>query len=89
MKKIFILFLFAGIILSNTQAHSQTVDSVALAKSQQRIESDLKDAEKHQRKIEKKQRRIEKQQKKIKRQERKRERRMRKIEKEQRKADRD
>jgi uncharacterized protein HemX len=86
MIKKLLLIIFSAFLLNNIPAQSQTVDSVEIAKSQQRIESDLKDANKHQRKIDKSQKRIKKQQMKINRQERRREKKMRKIEKEQRKA---
>ena len=84
--KHFILFLLAGFLLINKQAQSQVTDSAEMAKSQQRIESNLKDAKQHQRKIDKSQRKIERQQRKINRQERKRERKMKKIEKDQKKS---
>lgn len=80
MKKL-ILSLFFGALLSGVNAQTQTTDSAALVKTQQRIENDLKDANKHQKKIDKSQRKIEKQQAKIKRQERRRERKMNKVRK--------
>jgi len=87
--KHFILLFFAGMIFFSKQVNSQVTDSAAMVKSQDRIESNLKDAKQHQRKIDKSQRKIEKQQRKINRQERKRERKMKKIEKEQKKSDKD
>ena len=74
-------FLFVVFFLITLQAQAQTTDSAAMVKTQQRIESDLKDANKHQKKIDKSQRKIEKQQAKIKRQERRRERKMEKVRK--------
>ena len=82
MKKNFIILLMVSMLFT-TGAYSQVVDSAELAKSQKRIESDLKDANKHQRKIDKSQKKIRKQQKKINRQERRRERKMKSIQKEQ------
>jgi len=82
MKKNFILLLIISILMG-TGAYSQVIDSTEMVKSQKRIESDLKDASKHQRKIDKSQKRINRQQKKINRQERRRERKMRSIQKEQ------
>ena len=83
MKKNFILYLCLSMLLLITRVNAQTTDSAAIAKSQQRIEKDLDDANKHQKKIDKRQKKIEKQQKKINRQERKRERKMKDIKKEQ------
>lgn len=85
MREHLIILLFATILLVGSQAHAQTTDSTAIVKSQQRIEENLEDANKHQRKIDKRQKKIQRQQKKINRQERKRERKMRKVEKEQKK----
>ncbi len=85
MKKNFILYLFISMLISLPQLKAQTTDSTAMAKSQQRIEKDLGDANKHQKKIDKRQKKIERQQKKINRQERKRERKMKDIKKEQKK----
>lgn len=89
MRKYLLFFLFHIMLLFSMPSQAQTADSAAIVKSQQRIDRELEDAEKHQRKIEKKQKKIEKQQRKIRSQERKRERKMRKIEKEQRKLEND
>lgn len=89
MKKHLIPILFAVFLLGSIKLHAQEADSAAMARSQKRIESNLKDADKLQRKIEKRQKRIEKQQKRINRKERKRDRKMRRIEKEQEKLSQD
>jgi len=87
MKKLFVLTLFT-ILLSAVHVNAQqATDSVAIAKSQQHIDANLKAANKHQRKIEKRQKRIEKQQRRLNRQERKREKRMKSVEKEQKKIE--
>ncbi len=86
MKKFILLSFVACLFLMNAPLQAQTIDSADMVKSQQRIDENLKEADKHQRKIEKRQKKIEKEQRKIKKQERRRERKMRKVEKEQKKA---
>jgi hypothetical protein len=85
MKRNFILYLLVSMLLMITHVNGQSTENEATAKSQQRIEKDLDDANKHQNKIDKSQKKIKKQQKKIDRQERKREKKMKKIKKEQKK----
>ena len=84
MKRNFILCLLVSMLFTITHVNGQS-DAAETAKSQQRIEKDLDDANKHQNKIDKSQKKIKKQQKKIDRQERKREKKMKKIKKEQKK----
>ncbi len=86
MKKIILFTIVTSLFLANAPLHAQTVDSAEMVKSQKVIAENLKEADKHQRKIKRSQKKIDRQQKKIKRQERRRERKMRKIQKEQKKV---
>ena len=87
MKRYIKLIVLCILLTGITQLYAQQVDSAAMKKSQHRIESNLKDANRLQNKIDRKQRRIEKRQNKINRQERRRGRKMKKIRKEQKKLD--
>ncbi len=98
MKKYFKLVLFTIFFLTAIDGHTQVVvDSSAMpkaitssaAKSQQRIDKDIKSVNKAQRKIEKKQRHIDKQQSRINGQENKKDRKMKRINKEQKKMAKD
>ncbi len=86
MKK-YLLIIFLVIFSTSVTSSFAQVDSARLAKAQNQIEKDTKDASRIQHKINKKQRKIERQEKKLRKKENRKNRKMKSINKEEKKME--